>query len=746
MFHSPPVTALKSWWLSPLIAGIFLALPQPVPAQDASVGELRKQVVELRGKIHGAKADQVILDLEAKMLDDPVPQKVIKAMPPEVRETAERITRESKILKQTHEDRKEAFEQLEKQIRLQRKFISERWERATAASLDFADDVVDVEEKIGIKWPSTSSSVFWTSIATALVMLTGVVVLALVHIIMLLDYRIALRRRLRHLGRLEGLFLQFILVLPGIAMAALGIRFGLALVIQPEYVPDSRAVSHEKNQRQLREEVDRLKDAYSSLKQCNAAKHTSVNAGREKVLGAWDNVLGRVGPEFRAQEGASFQQFHDVFVDAQATRFLKEELIKTETAYEKDQTDLGRFHEVLGLKWFPWYRVGLIVAFVCISLLPLLIYGRRFLKRIRDARRCPRCGVVGNFKPADTGQTPTLICTAPPDPSGKECNYIFKKSYQKPLCLEFATFGLGQSGKTQSRLILRPLIRKELFPGLKTLETQFDDQGGEEKSVPRGKKPAATQIGLLPYPLWFSLHDRDWLGQADVNIRLFDYSGEISKGEKDFQEYKRVLGMNGLLYFWDPTKDFDEQLMRFDRFLQYRAEILGSRSKRRSIAFCISRLDELPLHNPKTRKWIENLGEIGDEAVDLAAEGKAGSIPWEKIIQERHQYICDGLDFVFSGNVRDNTIWKTQSSAVHKKLMDHLGDNYCFFPMTTRSFAPSYLTTPGVEKESLAPYGVLEPFLWLISQNGYDVFSLDQSTQSITGGKDDRVAASSQKS
>src|SRR5688500_17872308 len=88
-------------------------LPGSLWSQEMGTSQVRAQIIDFRKKVHIAQAEERILELEEKILQDPVPEKALKELPPEIRETAERITRESKIFRKTHEDRKEALDELE---------------------------------------------------------------------------------------------------------------------------------------------------------------------------------------------------------------------------------------------------------------------------------------------------------------------------------------------------------------------------------------------------------------------------------------------------------------------------------------------------------------------------------------------------------------------------------------------------------------------------------------------------------
>lgn len=53
----------------------------------------------------------------------------------------------------------------------------------------------------------------------------------------------------------------------------------------------------------------------------------------------------------------------------------------------------------------------------------------------------------------------------------------------------------------------------------------------------------------------------------------------------------------------------------------------------------------------------------------------------------------------------------------------YFGGQVMFFPVSSVSLFERELGVKDLSKRTLAPFGVAEPFLWLLHMHGYDVFA-----------------------
>jgi hypothetical protein len=58
---------------------------------------------------------------------------------------------------------------------------------------------------------------------------------------------------------------------------------------------------------------------------------------------------------------------------------------------------------------------------------------------------------------------------------------------------------------------------------------------------------------------------------------------------------------------------------------------------------------------------------------------------------------------------------------IQKSLQDTFGKCFLFFPMTPVSLIEHELGETDLTKRSFQPFGVVEPILWLLHMQGYDI-------------------------
>ena len=120
------------------------------------------------------------------------------------------------------------------------------------------------------------------------------------------------------------------------------------------------------------------------------------------------------------------------------------------------------------------------------------------------------------------------------------------------------------------------------------------------------------------------------------------------------------------------------------------------------IAVCISKLDLLTTKNPmagQASKWLGDLRATMAQPLDLAT------------IHHRSQLCAEVLPQMFPG-------WN-----IERTLKENFGGRFMFFPLTPVGLESSELGVTDLANRTFAPFGVLEPVLWLLHMHGFCVFN-----------------------
>ena len=195
-------------------------------------------------------------------------------------------------------------------------------------------------------------------------------------------------------------------------------------------------------------------------------------------------------------------------------------------------------------------------------------------------------------------------------------------------------------------------------------------------------------------------------------LNMFDYAGEVAANRElsDFQRM-RALNGDGFIFVLDPTQDKGKQsevLVSIREDLKLIKSVEAGQSVRIPIAICVTKLDllvTLPAAGPSDVHTA--IDRFYEQLRDVDPTGKALNL---SIIEQRSKLIAD---------LRD-TIW--QEWNIENQVNDLFGGRIMFFPMS-----PYGLNDLGVvdvrDKAQIVPFGILEPFLWLLHMNGYPVLN-----------------------
>jgi hypothetical protein len=219
-------------------------------------------------------------------------------------------------------------------------------------------------------------------------------------------------------------------------------------------------------------------------------------------------------------------------------------------------------------------------------------------------------------------------------------------------------------------------------------------------------RPTAAVEGQFPYPVALHFQDLDpHPGRA--MLHLFDFGGEITARAADTSVLRRrALRMDGFLFFLDPTQPPDRQRDAFHRFSE---DVREERHVRRGrpvpvpVAVCLTKLDLIPTRTELSTRALPWLRRLRRQAA-------AVTLP---LLEERSRLVVEALGSLCPG-------WN-----LGRELTAQFGRRWLFFPLTPVGLEESELEGPQVTDlatRTFAPFGVVEPVLWLLHMQGYQVF------------------------
>ncbi len=693
---------------------IQLLLPPPVTAQDAGGPDLpkvRAKVVDLGREVLKAQAFLDVLEFEKAALDarrsgrgkeTPVTA-VGERYAPLLKSIEDRLTK-------AQEERRDALKQLADSVRQKCDAALKSWGEARAAELAGVDELVAAEAHLGLAldgrtaWPFWDQSMLWVVLWGGLLVLMGLVLAT--H-----EGRRGLRQRLRFRGQMGA---AAAVVLAATTAGCGGLPFAPPAGAAGPGRLAAQRLTLEGAQKKLAGDRKRVKDRSRQLE-------GEVGEGRKQAELFWADLLapeaapGNLRATFLETEGETHKQLREILTAARTAELAAEkglEALKTVRA-EKDALEnlvsRARAHSLAQTAT----RVGMCLGFVYLGFLPL----RRVRKRLRKQRReeaeqCPRCLAVGGLQ-IETSEAQDDRYPEPKHVHCPECDYRFRASYRKLPRFCFPTVGVVSSGKTHWLVTAYDLIKNKNVPVPAVFE-KLPSLADEEFDVlietilKEHQGARATGQGDLPYPLTFHVEDTDRFGASAALLNLFDFSGELMDQRIDKDTLRRrALLMEGFVLFLDPTQvqgkgknsgiDYQNRVLaQFHEEMRDMRELDVGTRLRVPVAVCISKLDLLTVSNPlgsQAEPWIRSLRSTTAEPVSL------------KLLRARSRMCEQVLPAMFPG-------WN-----IKKTLQEAFGDRFLFFPMT-----PVGLEELGVKNlanRTFAPFGVLEPILWLLHMHGY---------------------------
>ncbi|MHB1033276.1 MAG: TRAFAC clade GTPase domain-containing protein [Pirellulales bacterium] len=391
------------------------------------------------------------------------------------------------------------------------------------------------------------------------------------------------------------------------------------------------------------------------------------------------------------------------------------------------EADNEEYHAYLRMKL--WIRGGLGLALVGLTAAGGVRF-RRELGRRRERTRatCPRCLGEGTLEPVgavalgdgnaalDVARCKNIVRmdTSEQDPSGhrlgEECGFTVMAAYRAMTKICFPTLGVPQAGKTHWLAMVYRELNRGNYPELvrferirSTSSEDFDRAVDEILNERIG--PMATQVDRIPHPLTFDFLDRDRLGASNILVNIFDYPGEVTRGQTiQDRRRQRALDGDGFFFFLDPTEPSETQAQALADFREDLRTIKGvkaGRQIRTPVALCVSKIDLMV-----NQLYADASGEgvVGQFYRDL------GKLDWNldlASIQARSRLVARLRDTIWPG-------WQ-----IERQIHDVFGGRYMFFPMTPVGL--DRLGETDLRRKVISPVGILQPLLWLLHMNGYPV-------------------------
>ncbi|MDW8198311.1 MAG: hypothetical protein RMJ56_11985 [Gemmataceae bacterium] len=448
-------------------------------------------------------------------------------------------------------------------------------------------------------------------------------------------------------------------------------------------------------------------------------------------------------------------RFNEAALEARlAERLLAEaETERAQLATDRNElTDL-RSRSVWRASAFALLRAGAAVVLLGLAVLPYWRAQRQEAAIIRDdAKKCPRCFserlVVEKSAPPPTTPSPPArsapryrhpqaaspkTTPALPSPAADDapqetgyiecqaCSFRFLRSYQRVRRLCFPVVGVRASGKTHMLATGYDRVRKRTAPTIAVIQPapSLGDARFENyiDMILNLKRDAGGTVHALPDPVMLHLRDADPAGPNTALVNLFDYSGELVDSSVDVDRLKKqAVMMDGFMLFLDPTQLYgDGSNVTLDRQIAKLNEFMADMREARHVpvgqiipvpvAVCIPKFDLLLTENPIQGQSIPFIRKLVSQ---LNPPPKQTTL---QTIKARSELVEQMLELMFRG------------VDIRGLVESYFGPQVMFFPMTSVSLFENELGVRDLSKRTIAPYGVAEPFLWLLHMHGYEVFA-----------------------
>jgi hypothetical protein len=348
-------------------------------------------------------------------------------------------------------------------------------------------------------------------------------------------------------------------------------------------------------------------------------------------------------------------------------------------------------------------RVGSLEGMATLSGL-LLLYPvfRRRDKQSKAPYTCPNCCASDALVNAYDDEKPPILSRC----ANFDCDFATYWSPSKlkgrPL-VRFPTVSAPSAGTTVYMTALYRELREGCYPEDISLRlvTQTTAYRDKLDLLERGVRLSATSFGD-DESLVVSISDNGGFGSLCGLVSVFDKPGHSVPHALELREARHRMA-DGYLVFVDIAEQWVSLDLQLEQLRIIKDLPFLSRRKKSPIAVCIPKLD----------LFAERSGVAADSVtrlLDELASAETAFSPWSSsLIQRRFERISEFI----------GTNWPIHSQ-FFPAIRRWFHGNLMFFPMSASGLAekaPDFGSIPGLRM----PYGIVEPILWLLEENGFRV-------------------------
>ncbi|MBN9118032.1 MAG: hypothetical protein J0I06_02500 [Planctomycetes bacterium] len=505
----------------------------------------------------------------------------------------------------------------------------------------------------------------------------------------------------------------------------------------------------------VREEAKLAAENKEAKEKADAAA-AEASARWNKTLDGWAGLVtvppGTAGEQVEGilRDGENDAHKH-IQEAAEASRLA--DRLTTEAAAEREQlaADKNRLSELTtGAKLRAIAYTSVRCAFVAVlfglAVSPYWRARRGQAAQVRsDAKKCPRCfseklvvetsgappGTEDDEAPrkrnrgAKVKKPKARVEDEEPAETGyvecRSCSFRFLRSYQKVPRLCFPVVGVRSSGKTHMLATGYDRVRKRVAPTVAVVQPapSLGDLRFEQyiDLILNLKQQAGATVHDMPDPVMLHIRDADPAGPNTALVNLFDYAGEMLNQSIDRDRLKKqAVKMDGFMLFLDPTQLYgDMSNLTLDRQLAALNEFMADMREARKVqvgaviqvpvAVVIPKFDLLLTENPIQGQCVPFIRRMLAEMNPPPKQTTLGTI------QGRSELVEQMLELMFRG------------VDIRGLVESYFGSQVMFFPVSSVSLFENELGVKDLSKRTIAPFGVAEPFLWLLHMHGYEMFA-----------------------
>ncbi|OWK34504.1 hypothetical protein [Fimbriiglobus ruber] len=447
-----------------------------------------------------------------------------------------------------------------------------------------------------------------------------------------------------------------------------------------------------------------------------------------QAVNAWARLLAaredssQTADGFRQKEDDLRGQLEKLRLDAMVAERLADEAEADRAKMTSDRKRLEELQSESQLREFA-INVGRAVfaaGLAAGSAAPLLLAVRRNRRRLAEqVNECPRCRAAGQLAVRDAA-VPDKRYPEPEYVECQVCTFRFRKSDSRFARLCFPVVGVRSSGKTHMLVTAYDRVRSGSVPTSALIQPtpSLGDDLFERyiDLVLRKQGQAGATVHTLPEPVVLRVRDADRAGANTVLVNVFDFSGEMMDARLETDLLRRRAVMNdGFMMLLDPTQLYGRNghLRLEDQIRAMQAYYDDLRELHRvpagevipiPVAVCISKFDLLVSDNPirgQAVPFIQKILKAGDGRPTITTGVVAAR---SAVVEQMLPLLFPGIDLLGI-------------------LRGYFGGQVLFFPMSSVSLFEGELGVKDVKRRTMAPFGVIEPLLWLTHMQGYKVLS-----------------------